>query len=375
MNQFKSQRTKMKKANLTNLSNSFLAHFGAPTFHATIPEIDNVLKDHKKVVVLLFDGMGQNIIRKHLNANSCIRKNYLTTIESTFPPTTTAATTAFLTALSPIETGWLAWAQYFESYKRNIILFKGSDYNTGEQLMPHDLAWKILPLNHIFDIIKKYSPDTDVFDIKCYPIQEAGPKSIKDLYKRINDTLKKTDKCFAYFYIDSPDLEMHVNGIDHPLVKQQVQAINQLVMRAVKKNPDTLFFTIADHGHIDVKYLDICDHDDLYRLLTKPISFEKRTPCFFVEQKDHDLFMKLFNKYYGKHFSLFTKEEVLNRQLFGEGKINPKAVEFIGDFIATSKDEYSIYASKEMVDLELLKGHHAGHTKEEMLIDVSVFNV
>ena len=37
-----------------------------------------------------------------------------------------------------------------------------------------------------------------------------------------------------------------------------------------------------------------------------------------------------------------------------------------------SKDEYSIYASKEMVDLELLKGH-AGHTKEEMLIDVSVF--
>ena len=132
-----------------------------------------MLKDHKKVVVLLFDGMGQNIIRKTSNANR-IRK-LLTIIESTFQQ---LRQQLLLTALSPIETGWLAWAQYFESYKRNIILFKGSDYNTGEQLMPHDLALKILPLI-ISLILSKYSPDTDVFDIKCYPIQEVGPKVLK----------------------------------------------------------------------------------------------------------------------------------------------------------------------------------------------------
>ena len=73
---------------------------------------------------------------------------------------------------------------------------------------------------------------------------------------------------------------MHVNGIEHISVKQQVRAINQLVMRVVKNNPDSFFFTIADHGHINVKYLDICDHDDIYKLITKPISFEKRTLVF-----------------------------------------------------------------------------------------------
>ena len=98
---------------LVNLSNSILKHFGTNTFHNTIPEIDELLKDHKKVVAVLFDGMGQNIVRKHLKENSFIRKNYVTTINSTFPPTTAAATTAFLTGKYPIETGWLGWAEYF----------------------------------------------------------------------------------------------------------------------------------------------------------------------------------------------------------------------------------------------------------------------
>ena len=49
---------------LVNLSNSILKHFCVETFHNTIPEIDELLKGHKKVVAVLFDGMGQNIVRK-----------------------------------------------------------------------------------------------------------------------------------------------------------------------------------------------------------------------------------------------------------------------------------------------------------------------
>ena len=71
---------------LVNLSNSIIKHFGAPGFHNTIPEIDESLKGHKKVVAVLFDGMGQNIVRMHLKENSFIRKNYITTINSTFQP-------------------------------------------------------------------------------------------------------------------------------------------------------------------------------------------------------------------------------------------------------------------------------------------------
>lgn len=364
-----------KRHNLVNFSNSFLTHFGVRPFHETIEEVDDVLKGHQKVAVILFDGMGQNIIKKHLRPNSFIRKHYLYTINSTFPPTTASATTAFLTGLYPIETGWLAWTQYFDEYKRNIVLFKNEDYNTGERLPYLNIIKDHLPYKTILEIIKENRRDVDVFDIKKYPISVDGPRTLKDLEKIVNKTLKTTDKCLAYFYYDSPDFEMHELGINHPLVNQKVKEINRTISLIVKKNKDTLFFVFSDHGLIDVEYLDMCEHDDLYQLLNRPISFEKRTPTFFVKEGKKEQFEILFRKYYGEHFTLFSKDEVLKLELFGGGNISPKAIDFIGDYLATSNDEYSLYASKEMSQIDFLKGHHAGNTIEELLIDISAYNV
>ena len=360
---------------LINFSNSFLAHFGAPTFHPTIKEVDDVLKGHQKVIVILFDGMGRNITRKHLEPKAYIRKNYLCTINSTFPPTTTAATTGFLTGKYPIETGWMSWAQYFDKYQRNIILYKNTDYNTEEELEPKDIANQELPIKTILEIIKEHNPTVDTFDIKRRPVNPDGPASLNGLARMINRTLKKTKKCFGYFYFDSPDREMHYYGIDHKRIHDYVQRINKMIEDVTTNNPDTLFFVFADHGHINVKYFDICKHPDLYSFLARPISFEKRTPNFFVKEGKCEEFKKLFNKYYGKYFVLMDKQEVLDSHLFGEGGINEKAVNFIGDFIAASISEYTIYASKEMKKVQLFKGHHAGMTEDELLIDVSAYNV
>ena len=356
-------------------SNSVLKHFGVEPFHQTEEVIDKAPKGHNKVALVLFDGMGQNIVRKHLDEKSFIRKHYLCTINSTFPPTTTAATTAFLTGKYPIETGWMSWAQYFEKYQKNIILFKNVDYNTEEKLDVEGVANQELPTKTILELIKENNKDVHVFDIKRYPINKDGPKGLLGLERIINKTLKKQDNCLAYFYFDSPDREMHQYGIDNWRIHLYVKRINKMVERLCKKNHDTAFFTFADHGHINVKYLDICEHQDLYNLLRLPLSFEKRTPTFFVKEGTNKEFEELFDKYYGEHFALMSKQEVLDSQTFGEGDVNPKAVEFIGDYVATSKDEYCLYASKEMSKFDPFKGHHAGNTEEEMLVDISAYNV
>ena len=361
--------------NLITFSNSLLKHFGVKTFHQSEPEVDAILKGHKKVVVMLFDGMGQNIVRMHLKDKDFIRKNYLCTINSTFPPTTTAATLGFLTGKYPIETGWMSWAQYFEEYKRNIILFKNCDYNTEEKLEPENIAETLLPTKSILELVKENNEDVTVFDVKRYPVDPNGPKNLRDFERIVNKSIKGIDKCLGYFYFDSPDYEMHATGIDSFKVHRIVKRINRMIKRLAKANPDTLFMSFADHGHINVKFLDICEHEDLYSLLDKPMSFEKRTPTFFIKKGTNKEFEELFNKYYGEHFLLLSKKEVLESQIFGEGEINPKAVAFIGDYVATSIDEYCLYASKETSHFSLFKGHHAGNTKEEMKIDISAYNV
>ena len=363
------------KNNLVTFSNSLLKHFGVKPFHQTEEAVDKVLKGHKKVVVILFDGMGQNIVRMHLKEKSFIRQHYLCTINSTFPPTTTAATTAFLTGKYSIETGWMSWAQYFEKYNRNIILFRNRDYNTEEELTPEHIAEHELPIEFITDLVKKDNPTLQTFNVKRFPVDPNGPKKLKELEKIINDKLSGVDSCLGYFYFDSPDCEMHQYGIDNWRIHLIVKKINRLVARLAKKNPDTLFFTFADHGHINVRYLDMNDHPDLYGLLKHPTSFEKRTPVFFIKDGKTEEFKELFNKYYGSHFLLMSKKEALEAQIFGEGDINPKAVEFLGDFVATSIDDCCLYASNEVKDFALFRGHHAGNTSEEMKIDISAYNV
>jgi len=360
------------KNSLVNLSNSILKHFGAETFHETIPEIDNLLKGHKKVVAILFDGMGQNIVRKHLKENSLIRSHYVTTINSTFPPTTAAATTAFLTGKYPIETGWLAWTEYFKDYDRNVILFKNTDYNTGEEIQGENVADKYFPTTKIFTLIEKSGGRA--FNISRYPIQKDGPKSL--LYTGVNKltrTLRENEECFVYFYWDSPDREMHTTGIDSLTTRYQVYKAQRFAKKVIKKNPDTLFILLADHGHINVEFLDVCEYEDIYALFAKPMTLEKRTPSFFIKEGKFDEFKKLFNQYYGEHFELLSKEEAFAIKLFGEGEPAKGVYDVVGDFIAISKGKYGLLASKELSYLGAFKGHHAGGTKEERLIDIAVF--
>lgn len=358
---------------LVNISNSILKHFGVDTFHDTIPEFDDALKGHKKIVVCLFDGMGQNITRKHLKEDSFIRSHYFKTVNSVFPPTTAAATTSLLTGKFPIETGWLAWDTYFPELNRNIILFKNTDYNTGEKL---DKPYSYLkyPLTYITDLIHVKNNSIKTGLIQRYPIQEKGPKSLRGSLKQIKKFLKQTDDAFLYFYWDSPDREMHRYGIDRKKISRKVRSVNSFMEKVSKQNQDTLFILLADHGHVNTKYLDISKHSDLYSLIDKPMCLEKRASSIFVKKGKEQEFAEIFNKYYGNCFDLLTRKEVLDMELFGKGKPCKGVLESFGDFIAISNGEYSLYSSTEYKKLELYPGHHGGGTEDERLIDVSIYN-
>ena len=358
---------------LINLSNSILKHFNAKTFHESIPEIDEALKGYKKVVAVLFDGMGRNIVRKHLKEDSFIRSHYVTTINSTFPPTTSAATTSFLTGKYPIETGWLGWNMYFKDLDRNIILFRGIDYNTGEDLHIN-VGEKYFPLKFIFELIEEADNNAKAFCVQRYPIQPDGVKNlIYEGVPRVNKILKENDECFIYFYWDSPDYEMHTYGIDGKKIKHQVNKALKFLKKVSKANKDTAFILLADHGHINVKFFDITEHQDIYALIDKPLSLEKRTVSFFIKEGKQAQFAELFNKYYGDYFELLTKEEALKQEIFGKGKPADGVEDCIGDFIAIAMREYGLHASTELSHLDTFKGHHAGGTEEERLIDISIF--
>ena len=362
---------------LVNLSNSILKEFDVPTFHESIPEIDEIIKGHKKIVLVLFDGMGQNITRKHLKDDSFIRTHYVHTINSVYPPTTAAATTAVLTGKFPIETGWLAWATYFPEVDRNVILFNGKDYNNGE-MIDAKIAYRKYPNRQIFDLIRDNNEDAKTFCLQRFPIQQEGPKSLRKARKMIKENLKNQNKVFGYFYWDTPDVEMHANGIDAKIITRKVRQIDKFMKKLTKENEDTLFILIADHGHVNTEYIDMVNYPDLYELIDKPSCLEKRSPSFFIKEGKEKKFKELFNKYFGNEFDLLTKEEVIKLKLFGEGTPRDGVIDSFGDFVALSRGKYSLYSSSEFPTHKKHKGvfpgHHGGGTEAERLIDVSIYN-
>ena len=363
-----------KNYNLVTLSNSFLKYYGVPSFHNSIKELDELLEKnkYKKITVILFDGLGSYIQEKHLKDTDIIRKKKFLEITSVFPPTTVAATTAFLSGKYPIETGWLGWSQYFKQIDKTIDMFIGRDSFTGE-ILKENPSTIYPPYENILSIISKHNKN--VYTGSIYPggIGNGKANNLNQFFSQIDSEMKKDREHFLYCYWTDPDSSIHEYGTNHPYVHNIIREINRMVAKLAKNNKDNLIVVIADHGLVDLSPMYLNEHKDLYELMIGDCSLDHRAGAFRVKEDKHDKFKTLFNKYYSDDFYLLSKDEVISSHLFGFGEKHIQFEDFIGNFIAISKkDKYICCPLKN--DDGLLKGGHSGGTKEETRINVSLLN-
>ncbi len=359
---------------IVNFSNSILKHFNCKTHHKTIEAVDRALEGHKKVVVMLFDGMGSYLQETHLKEKGYIRSHFLKSMEATYPPTTVASTNGLLSGLYPIENGWLSWSNYFPDYDKSIEMFKNTNYHKrGEKIIPsnYNVSRVYYPYESIFEQIKKKNPDTIVATVNDRQIDKDGYKNFSEASKQLDKILSQDKSSFTYFYYTNPDEYIHQYGVHHPMVAGMIHKIEKFVKKITKKYPDTLFFVIADHGLIDVEYEIMSEKEDICRLQTRPFTYEGRTSGFYVKKENQKEFISLFNKYYGDNFILMTTKEAKAKGIFGFGKDHPNLKNTWPDFISVAVGN-KIFSYEERK--HLLKGHHAGYTRDEMSINISCFN-
>jgi predicted AlkP superfamily pyrophosphatase or phosphodiesterase len=360
---------------LVNLSNTILAHFQTPTHHPVIPDLLRVLSKHDHLCVLLFDGMGQTILRQHLHRGSWLRKQRWGTITSTFPSTTAAATNAFLSGKYPIEIGWFGWAHYFKEHDRILELFTGKDYLLQQAFIDPVILRQSVDYPSIFEQIQHHHPEVNVQQV--WPeIRPGGAKTIDEFYARLETVLtKQNGKQLTYGYWLDPDKSIHKLGVKHPTIQTVMQTIQMGLKTLCDHHPKTLFLVFADHGLVDIEFLNIQQHPDLFATLTRSFALEPRAATFYVQPTQTNVFKKLFKRYYGRYFLLLTHEEVLKHEIYGVGQVHPRFKDFVGDFVAISKSKYAFTHGIPTDTMpKNMKAHHAGMTKKEMLIDVMIIN-
>ena len=353
---------------ITNVTSSIQKYYNLTPNYKTNPVLDNILKEkeYQNVFILIFDAMGMNVLKKNMKPDSYLFKHLVSTYKSTYPPTTANCTTAYVTCLNPIESGWLGWSSYFKDENITVDNFTNNESKTKEYI-GRDIVNEKLPLTFLGNKIHEKNND-----VKSYYIGpkffEDGSKNLRKHKDRIIELANDSEKKFVYAYWPEPDHYMHHHGYSNLGVKLILRRIEKYLKIIERKTKNSLFIVSADHGMINVLPKQLYLKEDLCSLLTAYPSCDGRTPFFFIKDGKQEEFKKLFNEYYGDCFELISKQEAIDNHLFGYGKENDRFKDLLGDFIGISKANYYFEFTKQ----KHMKGHHAGLSIEEMEIPMII---
>lgn len=184
------------------------------------------------------------------------------------------------------------------------------------------------------------------------------------MFNQIEEKCLEDGKKYIYAYDIEPDYTMHRAGCCNDKVKDIIVDLNNRIEKLSTKISDTIIFVVADHGHINVENILLEKYPDIENCLLRTTSIEPRAVNFFIKANKKEVFAELFNKYFSSFFDLYTKEDVIDSKLFGDGKENKIFRDALGDFLAIAKSNKTLIHTGSI----LLKSQHAGYTDDEILV-------
>ncbi len=89
-----------------------------------------------------------------------------------------------------------------------------------------------------------------------------------------------------------------------------------------------------------------------------------------MKENKKEEFVKLFNSYFGSDFDLYSKDEIIESKLFGDGSENEIFRDALGDYLAIAKSNKGlVYGGGKS-----FKSQHAGYTDDEIYVPLIVVN-
>ena len=364
---------------------SVLKAYGIPSIYPSIPALDSMLSPRpKNIILLLLDGLGLTTLENILPEEHFLRRNHIHTVTSVFPSTTTAATTAYYTGLSPNEHGWLGWTLYFKECAQPLDIFQGVNRHTKQRYAPVSPAYKYMPFESIFAKIRRLTDDA-IHTASIFPFpsdcdkgansRQISGHSFPQMLEMVEKQAAADDHPqFILSYWTDPDSEAHGSGPlsakSRALVKQMAQDVEAFCRRM--EGTDSVVIVTADHGLLgDMKPVFINRIPEIMDCLIMPPTIETRAATFFVKPHRKAEFEKAFHDRFGETFVLYTRQQVLDMQLLGRGETHPKVDDFLGDYLACAVgNEYIEYAVLNEPESVRFVGAHAGLTDDEMLVPV-----
>lgn len=357
---------------------SVLKYYGIDNGHCSLKSLDKLLKKKfKNVVLIILDGMGEHILNR-MSKDGYFKRNELTVVNSVYPSTTTAAMTTYYSGKSPLETGWIAWSQYFKEYGRCLNMLPRVESYTEEKLknVRKDVYVEVINYKSVFEMIEENG--IVAYEICPSHVERKSKRTLiandlDELCEGIKVLCDNHDKKFIMAYLDNPDNLLHKYGDSSDEACNYILDAESKIEKMMKTLNNTLVIISADHGHKDIKNVySVLDHPDLRDCLIMPEFFESRFVGFWVKEDRKEEFENIFRREF-KDYLLFTKKEILEMGLLGNGLQHFKIDDFLGNYVAVSIGSSIFRLQNDYFEgKKVKKSTHCGLTIEEMDVPVIV---
>ena len=368
---------------ILNIVSSILAHYHASSGFPTISDLDLALTGNcQNVVLMVFDGMGTDMLKRNLPEESLLRRSIMRVLTSVYPCTTTAAMTSYYSGLSPLAHAWLGWSLYFKEFSSIIDAFPNRDSFTKQSAGDVHAAYSVMPYESIFEKIDR----SENREVRSYMIVPSGitfpevpgteirVENPDQIFENVQRLCSQPGRKFIMSYWYEPDCTAHIYGTYADQTRDKVEYIDIQTAALYGKMKDTLLIMSADHGLINIDrefYLNTIP--EIEECLIMPPSIEPRAVSFFIKPDMKQIFAERFRMLFGSDFILYGKDEVINNHLLGYGIPHKKISDFIGDYLACATGSVMLrYRTMNGVEPLQYKAHHAGFRAEEMLVPLII---
>ncbi len=354
---------------LVNVTSSILKSFNIYHKHGSLSKLDTILKTrkNKNIVLILFDGLGYNILKRNKKYTPFLNKYLIGNVSSCFPTTTMSSRTTIESGLTPLEHGWLGWDMYFKKFDKVITLARNYVKGTKEKITNYNIARTLLKYEPIIDKISKLN---NCLGSKVTYYQTKGPSFNKQI-KKVKKITKNGLKNYIYFYCNEPDHTFHKYGCDDKKSIKMLKKLDKKFKKICTSLKDTTVIALADHGHLNVDYITLSDYPDIINMLKNDFSGDSRVAIFRVKDEYKKIFPLKIKRILKDDFILMTKDEVIKKKLYGNGIKNKYFYDALGDYFAIGTGNKAIRYDKKG---HMHKSAHSGLTIDEMLVPLIVYD-
>lgn len=363
-------------AALSDLLPSVLAAQGVPGEPRVLD-----LPELSRVVVLLVDGMGWELLRRHPEVTPFLSSLTGRPLTAGFPTTTATSLASLGTGLTPGEHGLTGYTSWVPEVGETVSWLGWTPVGRGTDLRERLVPEELQPQPTVFEraahagieVTQAAAVDFVGSGLTRAVLRGAhfpGTVTLGDALAQAVDGVRRGPRSLVYCYVGELDLVGHVRGPESAAWRAQLRLVDQFAeLLAARLPDDATMLVTADHGMVRVGEDAKVDADavPVLRDGVAALAGEPRARHVHAVPGAARDVLATWTDVLGERMWVGSGDEAVAAGLFGP-VVTPTARARIGDVVAISRGEVAVVRRRVEERMSALVGHHGALTLDELLV-------